>query len=105
MKTPMSVFVMGVAGCFSSALLHAALVPPAAAADSLYHSEPAAAAFHDRGRREGPSQRDRTSRGESQRAGLASPKRADGGRHARHSKNPAPINTPITSARISPGSG
>ena len=34
MKTPMSVFVMGVAGCFSSALLHAALVPPAAAADS-----------------------------------------------------------------------
>ncbi len=34
MKMPMSVFVMGVAGCFSSALLHAALVPPAAAADS-----------------------------------------------------------------------
>ena len=34
MKTPMSVFVLGVAGCFSSALLHAALVPLAAAADS-----------------------------------------------------------------------
>ncbi len=34
MKTPMSVFVLGVAGCFSSALLHAALVPPAAAADT-----------------------------------------------------------------------
>ena len=34
MKTPLSVFVMGVAGCFSSALLQAALVPPAAAADS-----------------------------------------------------------------------
>ena len=34
MKTPTSVFVLGVAGCFSSALLHAALVPPAAAADA-----------------------------------------------------------------------
>ena len=34
MKTPMSVFVLGVAGCFSSGLLHAALVPPAAAADT-----------------------------------------------------------------------
>ncbi|MGZ8383082.1 MAG: BACON domain-containing protein, partial [Nitrospira sp.] len=34
MKTPMSVFVLGVAGCFSSALLHAAFVPLAAAADS-----------------------------------------------------------------------
>ena len=34
MKTPMSVFVLGVAGCFSSALLHAALVPLAAAADT-----------------------------------------------------------------------
>ena len=34
MKTPMSVFVMGIAGCFSSALLHSALVPPAAAVDS-----------------------------------------------------------------------
>ena len=34
MKTPMSVFVMGVAGCFSSALLHAAIVSTAAAADT-----------------------------------------------------------------------
>ncbi len=34
MKTPMSVLVLGVAGCFSSALLHAAFVPPATAADT-----------------------------------------------------------------------
>ena len=34
MKTPMSVFVLGVAGCFSSALLHAVLVPLATAADT-----------------------------------------------------------------------
>ncbi|MEP7152475.1 MAG: fibronectin type III domain-containing protein [Nitrospira sp.] len=34
MKTPKSVFVLGVAGCFSSALLHAALVPLATAADT-----------------------------------------------------------------------
>ena len=74
MKTPMSVFVLGVAGCFSSALLHAALVPPAAAADSLNHSEPAATAFHDRSRREGPSQRDLTHRDKSKRAGLAAQK-------------------------------
>ncbi len=34
MKKPVSVFMLSVAGCFSSALLHAALVPPAAAADT-----------------------------------------------------------------------
>src|SRR5687768_7693381 len=34
MKTSMGAFVMGVAGCFSSALLQAALAPPAVAADS-----------------------------------------------------------------------
>src|SRR5690349_2697619 len=34
MKTPTRVFVMGVAGYFSSALLHAAFLPIAAAADS-----------------------------------------------------------------------
>ena len=82
MKTPMSVFVLGVAGCFSSALLHAALVPLAAAADtsttlSLLQQPSMIEAVA-----KAQAQRDLTHRDKSKRAGLASAEGPNGGRHA-----------------------